>query len=75
MFFRAHTKGEANKLGVFGYAKNKDNGDVEIFAQGEEKSLKAFIEWCKKGSPSSKVEQVEYKWIPLGEVKTSFETF
>ena len=34
VFFRASAKKEANRLGVKGYAKNLQSGQVEVLAQG-----------------------------------------
>lgn len=65
IFFRANTKKAADKLSITGYVKNLSNGDVEILAQGEEKSLKKFLEFCKKGPENAKVESIETKEINL----------
>jgi acylphosphatase len=49
VFFRKEAKEKASELSVFGWIKNLDDGRVEIFAEGEEKQMMAFIKWCKKG--------------------------
>ncbi len=44
--FRANVQKRARELGLFGYAKNLANGDVEVIAQGEHAALlqlKEFI--------------------------------
>lgn len=60
--FRAHAQEAAKKLGLSGYAKNMEDGSVEVLLQGEETAIKQFIEWCNTGSPGSKAEQVQLKW-------------
>jgi acylphosphatase len=59
--YRYYTKKKAEQLGIKGYVKNLDNGDVEIVAQG--KNLKEFIEWCREGPPAANVKEVKTKQI------------
>lgn len=49
MFFRKGAKEEAAELGISGWVRNLEDGRVEIFAEGEEKQMLAFVKWCKKG--------------------------
>jgi len=62
VFFRAHTKRLADKLGLTGRVKNEDDGSVVIVAEGPEEKLRELLSWCKKGPPGAKVEEVESKW-------------
>lgn len=59
VFFRAHTKKQADQLGITGWVINSDDGSVEVLAQGEQSALENFILWCKKGPDSSRVEKIE----------------
>lgn len=59
VFFRAGVKREAERLGLFGFARNESDGSVTIEVQGEESAVKEFLGWAKKGSKSAKVEKVE----------------
>lgn len=59
VFFRVSTQEIARKLGLSGWCMNLPNGDVQIHAEGEGKDLYALTEWCKLGSPMSKVESVK----------------
>lgn len=66
VFFRTSAKEKADELGVFGWARNLDDGSVEIMAEenppaGGEK-LKEFLDWCKKGSKFAKVEKMDVEW-------------
>lgn len=47
--FRWSTVREADKRGITGFVKNMPDGSVYIEAEGSEKQLKAFIDWCKEG--------------------------
>jgi acylphosphatase len=57
--FRAFTKRKAEALGLKGIVKNMDDGSVFIEAEGEESLMNDFLNWCREGSPSSKVSKVE----------------
>lgn len=59
VFFRKYTVEQALHLGLKGFVLNRSNGDVYCEVEGEEEQLTVFKEWCWKGSPLSKVEQVE----------------
>ncbi|UGA56274.1 acylphosphatase [Vibrio sp. VB16] len=56
--FRYHTCHEGNKRGLTGYAKNLDNGDVEVIACGDESSIESLHDWLKKGPRMSIVNQL-----------------
>lgn len=62
VFFRDSAKKEAEKMGLGGFARNEPDGSVYIEAEGEEEKLKKFLEWCRQGSPSSRVEKAEESW-------------
>lgn len=57
--FRYSTQAEAKKLGVRGYARNLEDGSVEVLAWGESEQVEALISWLKAGGPrSARVEKV-----------------
>ena len=58
VFFRATTKDRALKINLKGYAKNLDDGTVEVLAIGEESSVDWLMEWLWTGSRASKVSNV-----------------
>lgn len=49
VFFRATAKDVADEIGISGWVKNTEEGDVEIKATGNHDQLQKFIEWCKVG--------------------------
>lgn len=71
--FRFFTVGTARELGISGWVKNTENGEVKILAEGERKAIEKLIEWAKKGPPLSKVDKVEVEWQNLSEEFSSFE--
>jgi len=72
VFFRASTEDVAEKLGIKGFVRNEINGSVYIEAEGEEKILKQFVDWCHHGPPHAVVENVS---VVEGDVQhyTKFE--
>lgn len=57
--FRYSTQREALRLGLTGYARNMDDGSVEVLACGEEKVVEELIDWLKAGGPrSARVDKV-----------------
>jgi len=70
VFFRAHTKEVAEKLGLTGWVRNLPDGRVEAVFEGEEDAVKEAIEWCKRGPPLARVEKVEVRYEdPTGEFR------
>ncbi len=51
--FRYTTQHEAQRLGLVGYARNLDDGSVEVVACGEAENVNKLIEWLKAGGPRS----------------------
>jgi acylphosphatase len=62
--FRYSTIMQGRKFTLTGYAKNMDDGSVEVVAEGNEERLKKLLAWLKKGPPLSRVDRVEYHLIP-----------
>lgn len=58
MFFRYSAKKKADELGIKGFVRNDPDGSVYIEAEGDEKFLENFLEWCKIGPDSAKIEKV-----------------
>lgn len=75
VFYRAYAREQALSLGLTGYARNMDDGSVEILVQGKEVAIKGFIQWCQKGSPSAKVDGVSVKWDPTVKLAEGFRIF
>ncbi|VAX11272.1 Acylphosphate phosphohydrolase, putative [hydrothermal vent metagenome] len=58
VFFRAETQQQAEKLGLTGFAHNRDDGSVDILACGEEKMVARLCEWLKDGPVAAQVDMV-----------------
>jgi acylphosphatase len=62
VFFRSETRYEARRLGVVGWVRNMPDGKVEAVFEGEEKSVKEIIKFCKRGPPRARVTDVYVVW-------------
>ena len=70
VWFRAHTKEMADKLGIKGWVRNVPDGSVEAVFEGDDESVEKIIEWCHHGPPLARVEGVEVEYEePRGEEK------
>ena len=56
--FRYHTSEKGMSLNLTGYAKNVNNGDVEVVVCGEEGGISKMAAWLKHGRKTSRVEAV-----------------
>ena len=56
--FRSLAEEQSKKLNLTGWARKASDGSIEIFVQGEEESVNAFISLCWDGPSYSHVEDV-----------------
>ena len=71
--FRYTTQHEATRLGVTGYARNLDDGSVEVLACGEAEQVEKLIAWLKAGGPrSARVDKVLTEPHQPGKAWTDF---
>ncbi len=61
VWFRKYTKDMADMLGLKGMVRNNEFGDVSIKVEGEKEVVDVFLDWLYKGSPLSKVKEVQLK--------------
>lgn len=57
--FRYHTARFGMKTGVTGYAKNLNNGDVEVLVCGDESQIIEMQQYLRQSPPSASVESLE----------------
>jgi len=57
--FRAWTEQRANALGLSGWVRNCENGDVEAVFSGAAEAVSAMLTACKEGPRHAKVHRVE----------------
>jgi acylphosphatase len=57
--FRAWTEQRAKALGLSGWVRNSENGDVEAVFSGPPDGVSAMLTACKEGPRHAKVHRVE----------------
>lgn len=60
--FRWFVERIANRFELTGWVKNLYDGSVESYAEGEESSLKGFLEQIKIGPSGARVAGVSTEW-------------
>lgn len=60
--FRYRAREKAQKLKICGFAQNELDGSVYLEAEGSEKDLKKFLDWCQKGPLFAKVTKVDFEF-------------
>ncbi|ARB91792.1 acylphosphatase [Legionella longbeachae] len=74
VWYRASAQSEARKLGISGWARNLEDGRVEVFACGTVDNLQIFYKWLKEGPSLAVVKECTYEehiWQEYGD----FDTF
>ncbi len=56
--FRDATRQEAERIGLTGWVRNTEDGNVEAVFEGDPDAVNQMIEWCKSGPSSADVEDV-----------------
>jgi acylphosphatase len=72
VYFRAFTRDQARSLGLKGWVRNRRDGTVEAYFEGDKDKVDQMIAWCYQGSPSSRVEKVE---VQRGSFSGTFDSF
>ena len=72
VFFRASILEKASGLGIGGYVRNLENGDVEVLIQGENDQLQDLLGFIKLSPGASHVDSVSVEEIEEGPF-TDFE--
>jgi acylphosphatase len=72
VFFRAETQSAAQRLGVFGWVRNRPDGTVEALFEGPEAIVRKAVDWCWQGSPMARVSDVSVQW---GDYTGEFDSF
>jgi len=62
VFFRAASQREARRLGITGWVKNRNDGSVEIFAEGDEDAIKELVSWAHHGPSAARVDGVDIRY-------------
>jgi acylphosphatase len=70
--YRASTCAEARRLGLVGWVKNRDDGAVELEAEGADAQVAALLAWCEQGPPAARVDRVAVEELAAGTGERAF---
>jgi acylphosphatase len=70
--YRYFAQGAADRLGVNGFVRNLPNGDVEIQAEADSRTLATFRQELEDGPPMARVTEIIESDIPVSVGYTSF---
>jgi len=73
--FRVMVREHCDKLGLKGYAMNREAGSVLLVVQGEGKEIDSLICWIKENPGMSKVDKVIVEEKDLGGEDEEFKGF
>ncbi len=62
--FRFYTRDEATLLGLAGWVANRDDGSVEVVAEGPRSALDRLAVWLHHGPPAARVTDVQIDFLP-----------
>ena len=58
VWFRDSARRRAESLGVAGWARNRLDGTVEVWAEGPRALVEALLDYCRKGPSRAVVEHL-----------------
>ena len=58
VFFRGSTAQQAQRLALTGFARNLEDGRVEVVALGDVAALESLEQWLAKGPPIARVDNI-----------------
>jgi acylphosphatase len=68
--FREYLRREAERLGVTGWVRNRQDGTVEAMVHGWPDDVAQVLNWMRRGPPAARVTDVR-----VSEAAGEFETF
>src|ERR1700692_2360382 len=72
VFFRAAAAEQARALGLVGYARNRDDGTVEIVAEGDRHALEILEAWADRRRRELKMCKLNGANRPMNAISSAF---
>lgn len=75
VFFRGATQTEARRLALCGWARNLEDGRVEVLACGTRGALDELERWLWRGPSAARVVDVQRTALPVSDEYADFQVF
>ena len=59
VYYRDSAVARAHELGVAGWVRNRVDGTVEAWVEGEPLAVAEFVEWAHQGPQAARVDRVD----------------
>ncbi len=60
VWYRESTRKEAERHGLDGWVRNREDGSVEAFFDGPDEAVDRMLDWCHEGPPGAEVSAIEH---------------
>ena len=60
--YRAFAQQAAGRMGLSGWARNLEDGRVEVDVEGERPAVEGFVELLRAGPPMARVDALRVEW-------------
>lgn len=67
VYFRASAQQQAIEHSLSGYARNLDDGDVEVLLCGEQERIEKMLAWLAEGPEQAEVTNIQHQQVPWQE--------
>lgn len=68
VYYRATARDEADRLGLAGWIRNREDGAVVARIEGSPEAVEEFVAWSRQGPPAARVDEVEISEVtPQGD--------
>jgi acylphosphatase len=71
--FRDYTQRQAHQLNLSGWVRNRQDGTVEAIFNGADSDVMSMLEWLRRGSPRSRVDNIRSRDVTSEEDYSTFE--
>lgn len=58
VFYRESMRQAAEQLGITGWVRNRSDGSVEAFVQGDLEDIEDLLAWARTGPPRARVDNI-----------------
>jgi len=73
--FRSWVRRQAQELGLTGWVRNRDDGTVEVVAEGTRSALDELVKRCRRGPETAWVADVAVQWSDATDEFVTFEVY